>query len=128
MVVFWIMVTVPFDNISEELIYMCITLSVLTLFIIVLVAAAAITTTTTIALLPAPLAFSKLTSSLTSPSSSSSPLRRLSHEFNSTVHVGYGRGGEGRTMYHIVQTLPYGRSRSISGPVVCEERVPTSSQ
>ena len=56
---FWITVTAAFNNLSEERIYSCITLYVPTLFIIILVAAAAITTTTTIALLPAPLAFSK---------------------------------------------------------------------
>ena len=59
MVVFWIMVTVPFNNISKERIYICITLAILTLFIIVLVVAAAITTAVTIALLLAPLDLSK---------------------------------------------------------------------
>ena len=57
--VFWITVTVPFDNLSEEKIYgflVSISIAVLTLFIIVLVAA----TAATIALLPASLAFSKL--------------------------------------------------------------------
>ena len=60
--VFWITVTVPFDNLSEEKIYgflVSISIAVLTLFIIVIVAAAAITTAATIALLPAPLDFSK---------------------------------------------------------------------
>ena len=55
--------TVPFDNLSEEQIYSClvsIALAVLTLFIIVIVAADVITTAATIALLPAPLTFSKL--------------------------------------------------------------------
>ena len=51
--------TVPFDNLSYELIYSCITLSVFTLFIIVLIAASAITTAANIALLTTPLAFSK---------------------------------------------------------------------
>ena len=63
LMVFWITVTVPFDNLSEERIYIClvsITLAFLTLFIIVLVAAASITTASTIYLLPAPLDFSKL--------------------------------------------------------------------
>ena len=61
--VFWITVTVPFDNLSKERIYIClvsIALSVPTLYIIVIVYAAAITAAATIALLPAPLAFSKL--------------------------------------------------------------------
>ena len=58
-----IMVTVPFNNLYEEQIYsylVSISLATLTLFITVLVAADSITTTATIALLPAPLAFSKL--------------------------------------------------------------------
>ena len=54
-----ITVTVPFENIYEERIYSCINLGVLTLFIIVLLATASINTDATIALLPAPLAFSK---------------------------------------------------------------------
>ena len=56
------MVTVPFDNLYEELIYSCpiiITLDVPTLFIIFLTAAAAINTNSTIEILPDPLAFSQ---------------------------------------------------------------------
>ena len=44
---------------SEERIYSCITLAVLTLFVVVLVAAAPITTVAIISLMPAPLSFSK---------------------------------------------------------------------
>ena len=57
--VFWITVTVSFDNIYEEQIYSCITLAVLKIFIIVLFAVATFTNAATISLLPAPLAFSK---------------------------------------------------------------------
>ena len=59
LMVFWITVTVPLDNIYEEKIYSCTTLSVLTLLTIVLVTTSAITTAATIYLLPDPLFFSK---------------------------------------------------------------------
>ena len=59
LMVFWITVTVSFDNIYEEQIYSCITLAVLTIFRIVLFAVVTITNAATIDLLLAPLAFFK---------------------------------------------------------------------
>ena len=89
--------TVPFDNLSKERIYSCITLSVLILFIIFLVDAAAINTAAIIALLPAPLAFSKPDFFADIPVLLFVPLRDVSLA-NSTVQYILGRDtvGKGR--------------------------------